>query len=321
LEIQRDGIGFSFVEILSPCPTIWAKDPVDARKWVAETMIPNFPLNVFKDKQHDPVQNAVVPQRTIAEVLEIANAPVGPDAPIQAGKEASDRTHVVPGALPPVNGKPADAVESRSAERGSPEHPQHAHHFSTFEIKIAGFGGQGVLLLGQLLTEMGMREGLDVSWLPSYGPEMRSGSAHCHVCLSKDRIGSPLISHPDVLLAMNEVSLRKFAPQVASGGLILYNAERLPADFQLPSARIICLPASQIADKLGSTKVTNIVMMGALLEETECLLAATADGVLKSKIRRVELMEANRKALAVGREFIDNYVRVGAVSQPDGFAY
>jgi len=304
LEIQRDGAGFSFVEILSPCPTIWAKDPIEARKWVAETMIPNFPLNVFKDKKHDPVQNAVVPQRTVPEVLDIANAPVGPDAPIQAGKDEQ--------------GNGSTGAPARSA---APSQAKHQHHFQQFEIKIAGFGGQGVLLLGQLLTEMGMREGLDVSWLPSYGPEMRSGSAHCHVCLSKDRIGSPLISHPDVLVAMNEISLRKFAPQVASGGLILYNAERLPTEFPLPQARIICLPASQIADKLGSTKATNIVMMGALLEETECLLTATAEDVLKTKIRRVELLDVNRKALASGREFIDNYVRVGAVSQPDGFAY
>ena len=140
-----------------------------------------------------------------------------------------------------------------------------------YTIKVAGFGGQGVLLLGQLLAEMGMREGLEVSWLPSYGPEMRSGSAHCHVCLSKERIGSPLISHPDVLIAMNEISLRKFAHQVAPGGIIIYNRDRLPADFALPQAQVICIPASEIADKLGSTKVTNIVMMGALLEETECL--------------------------------------------------
>jgi Pyruvate/2-oxoacid:ferredoxin oxidoreductase gamma subunit len=130
-------------------------------------------------------------------------------------------------------------------------HP-HVHHFKEFEIKIAGFGGQGVLLLGQLLAEMGMREGLEVSWLPSYGPEMRSGSAHCHVCLSKERIGSPVIAHPDVLIALNEVSLRKFASQVAPGGLILYNQNRLPGDFPLPQARIVCLPASEIADKLGS---------------------------------------------------------------------
>jgi 2-oxoisovalerate ferredoxin oxidoreductase beta subunit len=279
LENQRDGIGFSFVEILSPCPTIWGKEPVDARKWVAETMIPNFPLNVFRDKIHDPVANAVVPQRSVPEALEIETC----------GAESETRPHT--------------------------------HHFKEFEIKIAGFGGQGVLLLGQLLTEMGMREGLEVSWLPSYGPEMRSGSAHCHVCFSQDRIGSPLISHPDVLISLNELSLRKFASQVAPGGLILYNHDRLPADFPLPQARVICLPASQIADKLGSTKATNIVMLGALLEETECLLAATADDVLKTKIKKVEMLETNRKAMAAGREFIDNYVRVGAVSQPDGFAY
>lgn len=280
LEIQRDGIGFSFVEILSPCPTIWAKDPVDARNWVAEKMIPIFPLNVFRDRKHEPVENPVVPQRSVPEVLEI----------VSEGSTA-----------PPT--------------------PSHTHHFEQFAIKIAGFGGQGVLLLGQLLIEMGLREGLEVSWLPSYGPEMRSGSAHCHVCLSKERIGSPLISYPDVLIAMNELSLRKFAPQVAPGGLILYNHSRLPQDFPLPQARVICLPASEIADKLGSTKAANIILLGALLEETECLLAETATGVLEAKIKKVAMMEVNRKALAAGREFIDNYVRVGAVSQPDGFAY
>ena len=281
LELQRNGAGFSFVEILSPCPTIWAKDPVEARKWIAEAMIPNFPLNVFRDKKHEPVENAKVPHQSVQEVLEITS------------KDA------------------ASLVEPA----------KHEHHFKEFQIKVAGFGGQGVLLLGQLLTEMGMREGLEVSWLPSYGPEMRSGSAHCHVCLGKQRIGSPLVSHPDVLVAMNEVSLRKFAAQVAAGGLILYNAERLPQDFQLPQARVICIPASEMADKLGSTKATNIVMLGALLEETECLLAGTAEGVLQTKVKKVELKEVNRKALAAGREFIDHYVRVGAVTQPDGFAY
>jgi len=281
LETQRDGTGFSFVEILSPCPTIWAKDPVVARKWVAEAMIPAFPLAVFRDKKPERIENNAPPVRPVADVLEIATQAKG------TGLDCA----------------------------------KHAHHFKEFTVKVAGFGGQGVLLLGQLLTEMGMREGLDVSWLPSYGPEMRSGSAHCHVCLSKERIGSPVISHPDVLIAMNEVSLRKFAPQAAAGGLIFYNNERLPADFVLPQARVICIPASAIADKLGSTKATNIVMLGALLEETECLFAETAMNVLRDKIKRVEMMDVNRKALAAGREFIDNYVRVGAVSQPDGFAY
>jgi len=166
-----------------------------------------------------------------------------------------------------------------------------------------------------------MREGLEVSWLPSYGPEMRSGSAHCHVCLSKERIGSPLIEHPDVLIAMNEISLRKFASQVSSGGVILYNRDSLPADFPMPQARVISIPAAEIADKLGSTKVTNIVLMGALLEETECLSPTTAMGVLETKIKKVDLLEIDRQALAAGRTFIDNSVRVGALSQPDGFAY
>jgi 2-oxoisovalerate ferredoxin oxidoreductase beta subunit len=280
LEIQRDGAGFAFVEILSPCPTIWGKDPVDARHWIAEQMIPIFPLNVFRD--HKPAMPVVTnpPQRTVSDVLELS-----------AKHE----------------------VKVRLAS--------HAHHFRDFSIKIAGFGGQGVLVLGQLLTEMGMRENLEVSWLPSYGPEMRSGSAHCHICLSKDRIGSPLISHPDVLVAMNEISLRKFGPQVAPGGLVFYNHESLPEDFSLPQARVICVPASEIADKLGSTKATNIVLLGALLEETECLAAETALGVLETKLKRVELLEVNRQALAAGRNFIDHQVRVGAVTQPDGFAY
>src|SRR5215468_5546436 len=236
LENQRAGAGFSFVEILSPCPTIWAKEPVDARKWVAEKLVPVFPLNVFRDRKPEVSSATTPPQRTVSDTLEIS-------------------------------------AKDEAAFRKVAEHP---HHFRDYTIKVAGFGGQGVLLLGQLLTEMGMREGLDVSWLPSYGPEMRSGSAHCHVCLSKERIGSPLISHPDVLIAMNEISLRKFASQVSPGGLILYNRDAVPADFPMPQARVICIPAAEIADKLGSTKVTNIVLMGALLEETECLLPETA---------------------------------------------
>jgi 2-oxoisovalerate ferredoxin oxidoreductase beta subunit len=188
-------------------------------------------------------------------------------------------------------------------------------------IKVAGFGGQGVLLLGQLLTEMGMREDLEVSWLPSYGPEMRSGSAHCHVCLSRERIGSPLVSRPDILIAMNEISLRKFAPQVVPGGTIFYNRESLPPDFVSTQARVICVPASEMADRLGSGKVANVIMLGALLEETECMAPATAMGVIETKVKKVELLETNRKALQEGQDFIANEVNIGAVTQPDGFAY
>jgi len=279
LEIQRDGAGFSFVEILSPCPTIWGKDPVEARRWVLDKMTPTFPLNVFRDRRPEIPAGNEPPQRPVADVLEITP---------KAGKQDSK--------------------------------PKHTHHFKDVKIKIAGFGGQGVLLLGQLLIEMGMRESLEVSWLPSYGPEMRSGSAHCHVCLSKERIGSPLVSRPDVLVAMNEYSLRKFAHEVASGGFILYNGASVPPDFAAPGVQVVPIPAAEIADKLGSTKATNIVMMGALLEETECLAPGTALSVLEDKVKKLDLLEVDRKALTAGRLFIDDQAHIGAVSQPDGFA-
>lgn len=279
LELQRDGAGFTFVEILSPCPTIWGKDPVEARKWVAEKLIPAFPVQVFRDQKIEVPNNNVPPHKTVEEI---------------------------------VTGERKAAAEAMVKGR--------QHHFQHLGIKIAGFGGQGVLLLGQLLAEMGMREGLEVSWLPSYGPEMRSGSAHCHVCLSKERIGSPVLSKPDVLIAMNEISLRKFAAQVVPGGTIIYGREQLPEDLEIPQAQVICIPASEIADRLGSAKVANVVMMGALLEETECLSSATAMKVLEAKVKKTELLELDRQALDAGRIYIDHTVAIGAVTQADGFA-
>jgi 2-oxoisovalerate ferredoxin oxidoreductase beta subunit len=278
LELQKAGAGFTFVEILSPCPTIWGKDPVEARKWIAEKMIPTFPLNVFRDRKVELPVDHPPEVRPIAEVLDIA---------------------------------PKDDASAKATKH-------HHHHFKNLSIKVAGFGGQGILLLGQLLTEMGMREGLEVSWLPSYGPEMRSGSAHCHVCLSKERIGSPLISHPDVLIAMNEPSLRKFAGQVREGGTIIYNGRELPANCAATQARVVCIPASEMADRLGSAKAANIIMLGALLEETECLASATAMEAIEKKLKKASMLEINRKALAAGRQFIDHEAHVGACSQPDG---
>ncbi len=279
LEIQRDGVGFSFVEILSPCPTIWGKDPVEARRWVLDQMTPIFPLKLFCDRKPEIPAGLTPPQRPVPDALEIVK-----------------------------EGGANDDLATRTS------------HFRELSIKAAGFGGQGVLLLGQLLTEMGMREGLEVSWLPSYGPEMRSGSAHCDVSLSTERIGSPLISHPGVLVAMNEISLRKFAPEVGADGLILYNQDTLPADPPPIQSRVICIPASDMADKLGSTKAANIIMLGALLEETECLAPQTALDVLESKVKNADLLEIDRTALAAGRQFIERQAHLCAVSQSDGFA-
>jgi 2-oxoisovalerate ferredoxin oxidoreductase beta subunit len=276
LDLQKRNAGFTLVEILSPCPTIWAKDPVKARAWISEAMIPVFPLGVYRDRALELPQVAEPPQRSVEQVLEI--------------------------------------------KRDSPPPARESHLTQDLAVKIAGFGGQGVLLLGQIMAEMGMSEGLEVSWLPSYGPEMRSGSAHCHVCLSRERIGSPLVAHPDVLVALNELSLRKFAPQVGPSGLILYNQDALPENFTPPPARVLCLPASEIADLLGSAKVTNMVMLGALLEETGCMPLQVALKVLEAKVKNQALLELDRKALEAGADYIRKQVRV-AMSQPDGFAY
>ena len=277
LQIQKDGGGFSLVEILSPCPTILKMDPLVARKWVGETLMKEFPLGVFRDRRPELPPPPQIPVKTVAQALGV------------------------------------DGIEE--------EGPSRRHHTREIRVNFAGFGGQGILLMGQLLAEMGLREQMEVSWLPSYGPEMRSGSAHCYVTLSHERIGSPLISRPDVLVAMNELSLRKFAAGVMPGGLILYNADKLPADFKVTQARAICIPVSQMADDIGSAKVANVVMLGALLEETGCLPTDTAIDVLEHSVKNKKLLELDKKAIAAGRDYVDTTVEVGAVAQPDGYSY
>ncbi len=278
LQIQKDGNGFSLVEMLSPCPTILKMDPIVARKWVGETLMKTFPVGVFRDRKPELPASAQVPHKTVGEALGVAEG---------------------------------EAAEPMSGRR---------HRTRELTVKMAGFGGQGILLMGQLLARMGLDERMEVSWLPSYGPEMRSGSAHCHVTLAHERIGSPLISQPEVLVAMNEISLHKFAPSVTPGGLILYNRDKLPEDFTLTHARVVCVPASEIADRLGSAKVANVVMLGALLEETECLPLETAIAVLQKTVKNPNMLKLDMQAIAAGREYVDTEVEVGAVSQPDGYS-
>lgn len=260
LELQRDGAGFTFVEVLSPCPTIWKMTPQESRKWIEEKMLAVFPLGAYRDRKLAPVNDAV-PQVTISKLF---------------GLE--------------------ETIEAPAVSHGTEEsHPD-------LRVNIAGFGGQGVLLLGQVLAEMGMRAGREVSWLPSYGPEMRSGSAHCYVCLAKERVGSPLVEHPDVLIAMNEVSLRKFAKEVGPHGTVLYNGAKLPVGFPAQQAMIYCVPASEIADGLGTTKAANMVMLGALLELTRTLPKENAFSLLKAKVRNAKLCEVDCHAIDAGIE-------------------
>jgi Pyruvate/2-oxoacid:ferredoxin oxidoreductase gamma subunit len=166
---------------------------------------------------------------------------------------------------------------------------------------VAGFGGQGVLLLGEFLAEAGLSAGYHVSWLPSYGPQMRSGTSNCHVRISAVPIDSPLVSRPNVLIALNEPSLRKFLPSMEPGGLVLYNADRVPVDCAGNGVRIIPIASTAIADRLGSAKVGNVVMLGALLEATGMLPDGALDRALHRLVTRESWYELDRAALQAGR--------------------
>src|SRR5205085_5828942 len=141
--------------------------------------------------------------------------------------------------------------------RAVPDSPDPSPAPLDLRIKIAGFGGQGVLMLGQVLAEAGLHAGLEVSWLPSYGPEMRSGTSNCHVRLSHKPIDTPLVSRPDILLALNEPSLCKFVDSVETGGWILYNGSELPAGVHRSDVHFIAKPFAEIADQVGDARAGN----------------------------------------------------------------
>jgi 2-oxoisovalerate ferredoxin oxidoreductase beta subunit len=169
-------------------------------------------------------------------------------------------------------------------------------------IKVAGFGGQGVLMLGEVLAEAGLEAGYDVSWLPSYGPEMRSGTSNCQVRIGSRPIDSPLVSRPNVLLALNEPSLRKFLPAVEEGATVLYNGAEVPPGCSRPDVRLFALPFTHLADELGASKVANIVMLGALLEATAILDEERVIGALRHLVKNQKFFELDLAALARGRE-------------------
>jgi 2-oxoglutarate ferredoxin oxidoreductase subunit gamma len=131
------------------------------------------------------------------------------------------------------------------------------------EVLMAGFGGQGMLLSGKLLAHAAMEEGKEVSWLPSYGPEMRGGTANVTVCISDKPVGSPYITQPTALLVMNQPSLEKFGPRVRKGGLIVVNTTLVPIEADRDDCDVLYIDAGNIAEKAGTARAANLVMLGA----------------------------------------------------------
>jgi len=139
------------------------------------------------------------------------------------------------------------------------------------EIIISGFGGQGALAIGKNLVEAGMEEGFHVTWAPSYGPEMRGGTANCSVVISDQPVGSPLFTRPTELIALNEPSLLKFEPNVLAGGAVFVNSDVVPVKVQRQDVSAYYVPCNQIAEDLGNLKVSNMVMLGAYIAQSGLL--------------------------------------------------
>ena len=169
-------------------------------------------------------------------------------------------------------------------------------------IILAGFGGQGLLFAGKIIAQAGLIEDRHISWLPSYGPEMRGGTANCSVCLSDDPIGSPLVTEPDVLVAMNQPSVDKFIDKVISGGLVLIDSTLVPDIPKRDDVKIIVLPTTEMAEQNGFKTLSNVILTGKLFAETEFCKKESLEAALAKCIppRKAKLLEPNQKALALG---------------------
>lgn len=175
------------------------------------------------------------------------------------------------------------------------------------KIIFSGFGGQGIMLMGQLLTYAGMLESKEVSWLPSYGPEMRGGTANCNVIVSDNLIGSPVVDHDaSTVVVMNLPSLDKFEEEVVPGGIILVNSSLIEKKVERVDIESYYVPANEIAIELGNIKVANMVMLGAYLELRKTVESATLISSLKAKLgqAKAKLIPVNEQALLRGAESV-----------------
>lgn len=174
-------------------------------------------------------------------------------------------------------------------------------------IVISGFGGQGIMLFGRLLAYAGMLEELSVSWIPSYGPEMRGGTANCVVILADHPIGSPVVADPDIVIAFNQPSVEKFLPTLKKGGLCFYDESLVPTfNVQRDDVTMIPVPATAKADELGATKLANMVMTGAYLAKSDMLKFETVMSALAETLpkRRHDMLPLNEQALKTGMELL-----------------
>jgi 2-oxoisovalerate ferredoxin oxidoreductase beta subunit len=267
LQCQIEGKGFSFVEVLSPCPINWKMSATEARRWMVESMEPLFPLGNFK---------RAAPEDSL------------PDKPARAVTDEKIR-------------------EILGLEEGL-SGPTQARKISDQHVKIAGFGGQGVISAGILLAQCAVAEGYETTWLPSYGPEMRGGTANSSVNISNAPVGSPIVAHPNVLFACNQPSLDAYESAVVSAGTILVNTSLVERKVQRPDVRALYLPAADIADRIGLRAVVNVVLLAAYSAISGVIHPDTLRRTIPPMLKNKAAVDANLAAIAEGIRYIrENY--------------
>ncbi len=264
LRNQVDGKGFSLVEVLSPCPVNWKMTPVEARRWLENNLEPVFPVGNLRDLAKGPID----------KIDKKKGAPV------------SDRK------ILKILGVGEEEFHSGTVQLREEQH-----------VKIAGFGGQGVLSTGILLANCAIAEGLKTTWLPSYGAEMRGGTANASINISHDTIGSPIVSFPNALLTMNLPSLDAFEDTVRPGGAIFVNSSLVPRKVRRTDVTAYHIPATEMAGELGTVQIASVILLTVYALVSGAITMETLREIIPLSIKRKNLADINMKGIDAGIEW------------------
>jgi 2-oxoisovalerate ferredoxin oxidoreductase beta subunit len=269
LQLQIEGRGFGFVEVLSECPTHLKLTPVEAEAWVRDTMVPIFPLGILKDEEREPWFHLERPEFKPAKML---------------------------GLLP---------ITRESPPRFSRGFPKHLDPVDV-SLKLAGAGGDGAQTAALLITKAAITEGLDATHIPSYGPESRGGTSFADVHIAETEVLSPGSPQPHILVAFNSPSLRKFGPSVRENGIVVYDSSMIAEVPVLrPGVQVYPVPCAEIAKRLGKTLVKNMVALGALQEASQLLPKESLLTAIRQALQdKPTMISMNEEAFSQGAESV-----------------
>ncbi|MDR3201266.1 MAG: 2-oxoacid:acceptor oxidoreductase family protein, partial [Spirochaetales bacterium] len=258
---QVEKKGFSFVELLSPCPINWKMQPVDARKWIIDTLEPVFPVKNFRTLEEPRVRRDLL-------------------------KPVSD----------------SEMKKLFSVEKNISVKPKESH-ISEQLVKLAGFGGQGVLSGGILLANCAIAEKHTTSWLPSYGPEMRGGTANAGVIISDEQIGSPMVDNANFFIAMNGPSLDTFEDSIVPGGTVLVNSSLIERKVKRTDIKALYAPLTEIAQTAGAVAAATVAAIVVYALATGVIAVDTIKQVIPLSIKRKSLVEENLRVVEAAAEY------------------